>query len=311
MRLPSNSGWPLFALLFTLLFTQSPGSAQIFNPAIDFEKGWQTHSNPNGVWSYGYSASFTTPVTLYDQTIQNGINGPNAQYWLSSSVDIANSPSAEFNDGPAFNDGNVNFLAHEFLLVSGIGGQYSDLVFTAPASGSYSIVSAFRGAQFGIGVFVGVVVNGNVIFSSSVTSEGQIVRFKTNVALQAGNTVVFSVGPNGGLQNTGLALQICEGPCLTPTAATYAKQPVGTTSAPKTFTLTNNLPVDLTAIAISTTGDFAVSATTCTTTLAINKKCTISVTFTPTQTGKRTGKLIVSDSAPNSPQTASLKGAGE
>jgi hypothetical protein len=188
--------------------------AQIYNPAGSFEKGFKNQHNPNGVWSYGYSSSFTGAITLYDQTVQNGVNGPNAQYWLSPAVDIGNSPSAEYNHGSAYNDGNVNFLKNEFLLVSGIGGQYSDLVFTVPATGTYSIVSKFRGAQYGIGTVVAVVANGSVVFNSSVTSVGQIVKFKTNLSLNAGDTVVFSVGPGGGLQNTGLAAKICFGSCV-------------------------------------------------------------------------------------------------
>ena len=98
---------------------------------------------------------------------------------------------------------------------------------------------------------------------------------------------------------------------LTPASATYVVQTVGTTSAAKVFTLTNNMTVALTSIAISTTGDFAVSATTCTTSLAAKGKCTISVTFTPAATGTRTGTLSVSDSANNSPQTSALKGTGK
>ena len=67
------------------------------------------------------------------------------------------------------------------------------------------------------------------------------------------------------------------------------KQKDGTTSKPKTFTLTNKQMQRLTDIAISTTGDFAVSATTCTTSLAVKGKCTISVTFTPTTRGRGRG----------------------
>jgi Abnormal spindle-like microcephaly-assoc'd, ASPM-SPD-2-Hydin len=102
---------------------------------------------------------------------------------------------------------------------------------------------------------------------------------------------------------------------LTPASAIYAKQNVGTTSAAKTFKLTNNQPVDLTGIAISTIGDFAVSATTCGTRLPAignaGNHCIISVTFTPTATGTRTGRLSVSDSASNSPQVSSLTGTGK
>ena len=60
---------------------------------------------------------------------------------------------------------------------------------------------------------------------------------------------------------------------LTPSSATYKKQKVGTTSAAKKFTLANNQSVALTSIAISMTGDFAVSSTTCGTTLASKQKC--------------------------------------
>jgi hypothetical protein len=98
---------------------------------------------------------------------------------------------------------------------------------------------------------------------------------------------------------------------LTPASAVYAPQNVGTTSAAKTFTLTNNQPVDLTGIAISTTGHFAVSATTCEASLNAKANCTISVNFSPTETGTQTGQLIVQDSASNNPQTSNLTGTGK
>ncbi|MFZ1008929.1 MAG: choice-of-anchor tandem repeat GloVer-containing protein, partial [Candidatus Sulfotelmatobacter sp.] len=196
-------------MLFLFAITTSSCWAQTYDAASAFERGFTTQSNPNGVWSYGYSSGFTGTVSPYDQTAQPGINGPNAQYWLSSSVNIGESPSAEYNNGPPYDDGNVDFLANEFILVSGIGGQYSDLVFTAPSDGLYSVVTSFRGDQYGIGTVVAVVLNGNVVFSSSVTSEGQTVPFQTIVELTAGDTVVFSVGPiPGGLQNTGLSATV-------------------------------------------------------------------------------------------------------
>jgi hypothetical protein len=96
-----------------------------------------------------------------------------------------------------------------------------------------------------------------------------------------------------------------------PASAVYTEQNVGTISAAKTFTLTNNQPVDLTGIAISTTGHFAVSATTCEANLNSKAKCTISVTFSPMGTGAQTGQLIVHDSASNNPQTSNLTGRGK
>jgi len=98
---------------------------------------------------------------------------------------------------------------------------------------------------------------------------------------------------------------------LTPASATYAARTVGTTSSPKAFSLKNNQSVALTGIVITTTGDFNVSSTTCTTTLAAKTGCTINVVFKPTQTGLRTGTLQVSDSAVGSPQISTLTGTGK
>ena len=207
----------------------------VYDVANSFEQGWSTQSNPNGVWSYGYSSGFTAPITLYTQAVQNGVNGPNAQYWLSPAVDIGNSPAAEFNDGAAYDDGNIDFLANEFVLVAGIGGQFSDLIFTAPATGAYSLSSSFRGDQYGIGTVVAVVVNGASVFNSTVTSEGQTVPFNTQINLNSGQTIVFSVGPGGGLQNTGLSATISVTPAATPTFS----PPAGTYTSAQTVTISD------------------------------------------------------------------------
>jgi len=98
---------------------------------------------------------------------------------------------------------------------------------------------------------------------------------------------------------------------LTPASYTFPKTKVGKTSAAHQFTLKNNLSTTLTGISFSTAAPFAVSSSTCTTTLDSKKTCTISVTFSPTETGTATGALTVSDSANDSPQTATLTGNGD
>ena len=98
---------------------------------------------------------------------------------------------------------------------------------------------------------------------------------------------------------------------LTPASATFASQTVGTSSVAKVFTLTNNLSVALGSIVISASGDFNVSSTTCTTSLAAKSKCSISVVFKPTATGTRPGALSVIDTATNSPQKSTLAGTGK
>jgi hypothetical protein len=98
---------------------------------------------------------------------------------------------------------------------------------------------------------------------------------------------------------------------LTPTSKVFPITAVGTSSVAKVFTLTNKQSVALTGISIGTTGDYSVSTTTCSATLAAKAKCTISVVFTPTQTGTRTGTLQVNNNAVGSPETSSLTGKGK
>jgi FG-GAP repeat/Abnormal spindle-like microcephaly-assoc'd, ASPM-SPD-2-Hydin len=98
---------------------------------------------------------------------------------------------------------------------------------------------------------------------------------------------------------------------LTPASVAFDITDIGTTHAAKNVTLVNHLPTTLTGISYSTTGPFAVSTATCGTTLDSGRECTISVTFSPTETGTATGTLTVTDSANNSPQTVSLSGLGE
>ncbi len=106
------------------------------------------------------------------------------------------------------------------------------------------------------------------------------------------------------LQGTGQAI------AFAPTKVTFASQTVGTTSSAQTVTVTN--PSKTAALVmgpISTTGNFS-STNTCSATLAPGSRCTISVVFTPTATGTRTGVISVTSSDFNSPETVSLTGTG-
>jgi hypothetical protein len=107
------------------------------------------------------------------------------------------------------------------------------------------------------------------------------------------------------LSGTGLA------PVVSLSAATlsFAGQTVSTTSPPQTLTLTNTGAGALTHLAVTPTGDFT-QTNTCSASLAPSANCTISVTFTPTAGGSRSGTLSLTDNAGNSPQTVQLSGTG-
>jgi hypothetical protein len=97
---------------------------------------------------------------------------------------------------------------------------------------------------------------------------------------------------------------------LSATALTFGNQTVGTLSTPKVVVLTNWQPAPLNISAIAINGDFG-QTNNCGASVPAGGTCTISVTFSPTTTGTRSGTFTVTDDATNSPQTVSLSGTGK
>ncbi len=101
---------------------------------------------------------------------------------------------------------------------------------------------------------------------------------------------------------------------LSPASLAFAAQPVGTTSGPKTVTLTNNSGATQTISSIGTSGDFSAApsgATPCGASVAAGAKCTFSVTFSPNVTGAISGAATVTHSAPLGPAVIKLTGTGQ
>jgi hypothetical protein len=97
---------------------------------------------------------------------------------------------------------------------------------------------------------------------------------------------------------------------LSATALSFPAQTVSIASSPQTITLSNPGTGALTPLLITPLGDFS-QTNTCAGSVAAGSSCTISVTFTPTATGNRTGALTVTDNAAGSPQTVTLSGTGQ
>ncbi|HEX5412102.1 MAG TPA: FG-GAP-like repeat-containing protein [Terriglobia bacterium] len=97
---------------------------------------------------------------------------------------------------------------------------------------------------------------------------------------------------------------------VSPASLSFSVADVGTTSAAQGVTLTNTSSAVLTISSITTSGDFA-QTNNCGGARTGGGSCTISVTFTPTAAGSRSGRLSITDDAANSPQTAALSGSGE
>jgi Bacterial Ig-like domain (group 2)/Abnormal spindle-like microcephaly-assoc'd, ASPM-SPD-2-Hydin len=138
------------------------------------------------------------------------------------------------------------------------------------------------------------------------------VSFKPTANGARTGTVVATVGSGivltGTLSGTGTGATVPV--TVTPASLTFAAQSTSTTSASQSVTIQNAQATTLTITGMSFAGDFGKSATTCGATLNAGTSCTVSIAFTPTATGARTGSFIVTHNAANSPQSVTLSGQG-
>ncbi len=94
---------------------------------------------------------------------------------------------------------------------------------------------------------------------------------------------------------------------LVPTTADFGSVPIGFPSAPQTFTFTNNSTFAESISILTASGDFAVAHQNCSS-VPGGGSCQITVVFTPTALGARTGTLTVGAGAQT--LTAALTGTG-
>lgn len=102
---------------------------------------------------------------------------------------------------------------------------------------------------------------------------------------------------------------------LTPPSLTFTDQAIGTTSASQSVTVANSgdasLFINGVAMGGANPADFGNANDGCSgLTLAPGTSCSVSVVFSPTASGTRSGSLVITDNAANSPQAVSLTGTG-
>lgn len=101
---------------------------------------------------------------------------------------------------------------------------------------------------------------------------------------------------------------------LSATSLTFGSQPVGTSSAPLTVTLTNHASHRVVPIynVLIKGGNFLSfgQTNTCGTGLAAGASCTFSVTFTPRDGGTRTSTLYIWNGGGDTPMEVKLTGTG-
>ena len=175
--------------------------------------------------------------------------------------------------------------------------------------GQLTVTSVAVSGDFGASdSCAGKVLSGSATCAVQVTFSPSAAGARSGVLTVAGS----SPGSNMLLQATAALTGTGNSPAsivLDPTSVNFGTVTLGSTSAPASnITISNTGGVPATLQTPTVSGDFAIFANTCGTTLAASTGCTVAITFTPTASGVRSGTFSLSDSAGT--QTAALSGMG-
>jgi hypothetical protein len=191
-------------------------------------------------------------------------------------------------------------------------------VFQGGSGTSTITVTPYNGFDGSVQLSASGLPNGvTAAFNPNPTTTTSTLTLTATGSAALGTVTVTITGVSGSLTRTAYVSLTVEpevtGVSVSPTALAFGTVVVEATSKAKTTTLTNGGSATLDINSITSSGDFALATSTkpCGSTLAAGKSCVIDVTFTPTQTGARTGTLTINDNASNTPQTVSLSGTGE
>jgi hypothetical protein len=282
------------------------------NPGSGTASGTYTvASNGRGVFTFGTSSvgNLSSTVVYLD-----GLN----QGFLAPTDGQASFGSFE-PGGSGFT--NASLSGNYFIgTVSPQGSQVGDTSGVAAFDGAGTIQGTTDQSDPG-GVLVGDQANSQPY---AVASNGRFTitgQSNTTIGYVASGCSFKTISSNG--SNPGIVAGECQALATAPQVSlstgslTFPATDVADTSSVQTVTVTNTGNANLNFSAITPTGDFAVvvagsanPACQIATPLEPTSKCDISVVFTPTAAGTRTGTLSIADNAANSPQIVTLTGTG-
>jgi hypothetical protein len=160
-----------------------------YDPTADFSY----YLNPDGVWSYGYRTSATGSFTQYGT--RGNFSG--IDYWYLANA--GGQPDLGKNTSGAVS----GFVpAGAFIMHPGdtaaLQSYVSDLRWTAPDAGTYSLNAAFTLVDTrSPDVTVSVVLNGTTLFTQNLTGTGASAATNSQISVNTGDTLDFIVANHG------------------------------------------------------------------------------------------------------------------
>ncbi len=316
-------------------FTQSPRNPLMLTPRLcpllstaQYYFGWEALGGTSATRKVTIDNDQTATITFKSITptgdflISSNTCGTTLAVGSSCAVQLAFKPTAIGSRTGALTVTDSGITSPETVNLSGIGTALQvsplNLIFASTLIGNTTAVKTVTVKNIGTATI-------NISSIAVVGNFAQTNTCGTSLAAAASCAIHVSFSPKtSGTLYSGVSI-VSNDPAdpvtidisgtatavsLSQTSLTFPTTKVGTASTPIKFTISNTSAIPLTIGTLATTGDFAQTST-CGTSLAAGANCTVSVTFTPTATGARTGGFSISDSDFQSPQNVSLTGTGD
>ncbi|MBR7830350.1 discoidin domain-containing protein [Actinospica sp. MGRD01-02] len=284
----------------------------------------------NGIAGYGGNNNTITGNRVVDTGITQGggiqvgqrfSSTPVGLYTISNNTLIRDGsldPNWQFGVGALWFDGSQGTIAGP-INVSNALIEQSPYEAIQWVEGTINGVNLSNVSIQGTGTFALQEQTGGTASATNVTATGVAQANAGNAPSYSCEGTAFAITDGGG--NSGISPTQCgstnptpvyppypaTGVQTSPSALNFGSQVSGTTSSAQTVAVTNPTSSAAAVSSISTTGDFAETSN-CGSSIAANGSCSVSVTFTPTASGSRTGTLTVV--AGGQTDTVSLSGTG-
>ncbi|HMD31813.1 MAG TPA: choice-of-anchor D domain-containing protein, partial [Candidatus Acidoferrales bacterium] len=244
------------------------------------------------------SVTFTPTATgARTSTLQVASNAGNGTQTVAVSGTGLAGPTATPSGAVTFSPQAVNSTSAPMnVSLTNSGGTalpITSIALTGGNAADFAILSNGCGTSLSPGATCFV----SVTFTPpSIATFNTTLAFVDSVGTQ--NVAISGTGVQGGAGSLTLSAPLFFGAVL-----------VGSTSPAQVVAMTNSGGSQITLTGISASGDFA-ETNACPAMLNPGSSCTVSVTFTPTANGTRTGMLTIAYNAPGSPQVVTLSGIG-
>jgi len=222
-------------------------------------------------------------------------------------VDLAVTNRTDATISILLNQGNANFISNP-TLTTAVGPQF---IVAGDINGDGKIdLASINQSSNSVSVFLG---NGNGSFQAKQdfrTSASPVAAavgdFNNDgfldLAVANSNSNTISIMRQNGTGGPAVSFN--------PTNLSFSVVTIGSSSSPKGVVMTNSGSAVLNISGIATTTADYSQTNDCGTSLSAGASCTITVTFTPTQSGLLNSTVAVTDNAPGSPHTVPLTGRG-